>query len=96
MGLKELKEGTHTDVCTIILIAILLTTEDKQPWPGSSGGYSIVPISQGCGFDLRSEHRQEPTSECNVSLSLSFPLSKINKIKEKEIKDSPGWCGSVD
>ena len=54
------------------------------PWPGSSLGWSINPIHQGCGFDPRSGHVQKSTNECmntgnNKSMFLSLsPLLFLN------------------
>ena len=58
----------------------------KCPWLGSSVGYSIIPIYQGCGLDPWSRHLQEANNEDknkgnNKSLLLPLPLS----IKKKKI-----------
>ena len=50
---------------------------DSRHWPGSSVGWNIIPIHQGCGFDPRSGHIQESTNECikkcdNKLMSLSL------------------------
>ena len=55
------------------------------PWPGSSTGWSVILMRQGCVFHPWSGHMQESTNECinkwnsrSMSLSLSpfFSFSK--------------------
>lgn len=37
-----------------------------QPWLCSSGGRSVVPMRQGCGFDPQSAHMREPTPDAST------------------------------
>lgn len=59
--------------------------ETELPWPGSSVGYSVVPIHESCGSDLQPGHIQKLTNECincmeQIDVSLSpFSLSKKNQ-----------------
>ena len=34
-----------------------------SPWLGRLVGYSVVLVSQGCGFDLQLGHMQEATND---------------------------------
>ena len=72
-------------------------SDGPGPWPGSSVGWSFVPIHQGCGFNP-GQGMQESTNECmngwNNELMFLYPpppfLSlKINKNKLKNLKGAP-------
>ena len=64
-----------------------LRQENYRPWPGSSVGWSFLPICQGCRFDPQSGHMQEST---NVSMGgwsnkwmlASLSLKSINFFKK--------------
>ena len=58
----------------------LCKKQTSRPWPGSSVGWSIVPLQQGFGFDPESGHTQDAPKECinkwnNKSMFPSLPLS---------------------
>ena len=76
-----------------------------RPWPGSSVGWSVIPICQGRGFDPQSRHILDSTNECtnkvkqwiDVSLSLPPSLKSINKIFFKKSTRNllPNLCSLV-
>ena len=60
---------------------------ENQPWLGSSAGYSVLLIGQGCGFDPQLGHMPMNVS---VSETTNLPLSnkptKLKKKKKERIK----------
>ena len=63
----------------------------QGPWPGSSVRWSIIPLCQGCGFDLWPGHIQEAMNECiskwhNKSIVFSLSLSLKSVVKKKSVR----------
>ena len=94
--IRHLGRGTLTYLlkgllcCAVSRLEVAMVEEGMvrmslQPWLGSSVGWSVIRIQQGCGFNLRSGHIQESTNECikkwnNKLMSVCLSLSlKINK-----------------
>ena len=83
------ESGNHEG--TLTMPADQLLRLCRLPWPGSSVGWSIIPICQSCGFDPQSGHIQETTSEGmnkwdnNRHFFLS-PFPPRSKIKKKKIR----------
>ena len=60
-----------------------------MPWPGSSVGWSIVSLSQGCGLILGQGMYKEATNECvNKWNDESLSPKSINKNSKKENNNS--------
>ena len=71
--------------------------DEAVPWRGTSVGYSVILICEGCGFDAQSGHVQEPTKTCinkgnsklmflSLTLSAFFPLSKTKYFLERDCR----------
>ena len=87
---RERSQTQKRTYCVILLIRI--SRRDKAALAGSSVGQRIIPIRQGCGFNLRSEHIQESANECisKCSNKLVFSLKSIKKKGGKMNQQSSG------